>query len=379
VHGRTASAASEAYDPSATLAVHCGNGFDADFHPLSKDSLEALGCRLLSLGEDMQRREFIKLVGGAAAAWPLAAHAQQPATPVIGWISSRAASESSYLVAAFRQGLKETGYVEPQNTVLDFRWGNGHYELLPALASELVHRSVTVIVATGGDPAAQAAKAATVTIPIVFVSGSDPVKVGLVASLNRPGGNITGVHLLLLGMGAKRLGLLHELVPAANPIGVLANPNFADAHTQVRDVEDAARSLGLELLVLKASTELEIDAAFNQLVQRRIGAVLIGSDPFFTTRRGQLAALTLRHGIPAMFDLREYAAAGGLMSYGASLLDGYRQGGIYTGRILKGEKPADLPVMQSTKFDFVINLNIAKALGVAFPLGLLAIADEVIE
>jgi ABC-type uncharacterized transport system substrate-binding protein len=238
---------------------------------------------------------------------------------------------------------------------------------------------VTVIVATGGDPAAQAAKGATVTIPIVFVSGSDPVKVGLLASLNRPGGNITGVHLLFLSMGAKRLGLLHELVPAANPIGVLANPSFADAQTQLRDMEDAAKSLGLELLVLKASTELEIDAAFKELSERKIGAVLIGSDPFFTTRRGQLAALTLRHGLPAMFDLREYAVVGGLMSYGASLVDGYRQGGMYTARILNGEKPADLPVMQSTKFEFVINLNIAKALGLPIPPSLLAIADEVIE
>jgi putative ABC transport system substrate-binding protein len=327
----------------------------------------------------MRRREFITLLGGAAAAWPLAARAQQPAMPVIGWISSRAASESDYLVAAFRQGLKETGYMEPQNVALDFRWGEGRYDRLPAHATELVGRPVTVIVATGGDPAAQAAKAATATIPIIFVSGSDPVKVGLVASLNRPGGNITGVHLLLLGMGAKRLGMLHELVPAANPIGVLTNPNFADGRTQLRDVEDAAKSLGLELMVLKASTELEIDAAFNHLAQQRIGAVLIASDPFFTTRRDQLAALTARHAIPAMFDLREYAVAGSLMSYGASLTDGYRQGGIYTGRILKGAKPADLPVVQPTKYELVINLNTAKALGLTVPQTLLAVADEVIE
>jgi putative ABC transport system substrate-binding protein len=326
----------------------------------------------------MKRRDLITLLGGAAA-WPMAARAQPTGMPVVGWISSRAASESSYLVTAFRQGLKETGYIESQNVVLDFRWGDGRYDQLPALATELVRRPVTVIVATGGDPAAQAAKVATVTIPIVFVSGSDPVKVGLLASLNRPGGNITGVHLLLLSMGAKRLGLLHELVPAANPIGVLANPNFADAQAQLRDIEEAANSLGLELLMLKASTELEIDAAFKELSERKIGAVLIGSDPFFTTRRGQLAALTLRHGLPAMFDLREYTVAGGLMSYGASLVDGYRQGGMYVGRILKGEKPADLPVMQSTKFEFVINLNIAGALGLTVPPSLLAIADEVIE
>jgi putative ABC transport system substrate-binding protein len=213
----------------------------------------------------------------------------------------------------------------------------------------------------------------------VIVSGSDPVKVGLVASLNRPGANITGIHLLLLGMGAKRLGLLHELIPAANPIGVLINPNFADAQTQLRDVEEAAKSLGLQLVVLKAGTELEINVAFQELVQRRIGAVLIGSDPFFTTRRGYLAALTVRHGLPAMFDLREYVAAGGLMSYGASLADAYRQAGTYTGRILKGEKAAELPVIQSTKFDFVINLNIAKAPGLTLPPTVLALADEVIE
>jgi putative ABC transport system substrate-binding protein len=326
----------------------------------------------------MIRREFVTLLGGAAA-WPLAARAQQPTMPVIGWISSRAASESDYLVAAFRQGLKETGYMEPPNVALDFRWGEGRYDRLPAHAAELVGRPVTVIVATGGDPAAQAAKAATATIPIVFVSGSDPVKVGLVASLNRPGGNITGVHLLLLGMGAKRLGMLHELVPAANPIGVLTNPNFADGRTQLRDVEDAAKSLGLELLVLNASTELEIDAAFNHLAEQRSGAVLIASDPFFTTRRDQLAALTARHAIPAMFDLREYVMAGSLMSYGASLTDGYRQGGIYTGRILKGVKPADLPIDQATKFELVINLKTAKTLGLTVPDKLLALADEVIE
>jgi putative ABC transport system substrate-binding protein len=262
---------------------------------------------------------------------------------------------------------------------LDFRWGEGQYDRLSAYATELVRRPVNVIVATGGDPAAQAAKAATTTIPIVFVSGSDPVKVGLVASLNRPGGNITGMHVLILGLGAKRLGLLHELTPAANPIGVLMNPNFADASTQLRDIEEAAQSLGLKLLVSEARTELEIEMAFANLAMQKIGAIFVGSDPFFTTRRVQIAALAARHAIPAIYDLREYAAAGGLMSYGASLVDAYRQGGIYARKILHGAKPADLPVQQPTKFELVINLKTAKALGIEVPPTLLARADEVIE
>jgi putative tryptophan/tyrosine transport system substrate-binding protein len=327
----------------------------------------------------MRRREFITLIGGAAAAWPLAARAQQPAMPVVGWLSTRAPGESDYLVAAFRQGLKEAGYVEGQNVALEFRWAEGQYERLPAYAAELVHRPVTVIVATGGDPAAQAAKAATTAIPIVFVSGSDPVKVGLVASLNRPGGNITGIHMLLVGLGAKRLGLLHEFMPAVNPIGVLVNPNFADAQTQLRDVEGAAQSLGLKLLVLKAGTDHEIDGAFAELTQRKVGAVFVISDPFFTIRRAQLATLAARHAMPAMFELREYAAAGGLMSYGPSLANGYHQGGAYAAKILKGARPAELPVEQPTKFEFVINLTTAKVLGLKVPDKLLVAADEVIE
>jgi putative tryptophan/tyrosine transport system substrate-binding protein len=327
----------------------------------------------------IQRREFISLIGGGAAAWPLAARAQQSAVPVVGWLSTRAPDEGAYLVAAFRQGLKAAGFVEGQNVLLEFRWGEGHYERLPAYAAELVRRAVTVIVTTGGDPAAQAAKAATTAIPIVFVSGSDPVKVGLVASLNRPGGNITGVHMLLLGLGAKRLGLLHELMPAVNLIGVLVNPNFADAQTQLRDVEGAAQSLGVKLLVHKAGTKLEIDAVFDDLARQKVGAVLVISDPFFTIQRVQIAALAARHAMPAIFELREYAAAGGLMSYGTSLTDSYRQGGVYAGKILKGAKPSELPVEQPTKFELVINLKTAKMLGLTFPPGLLAIADEVIE
>ena len=327
----------------------------------------------------MRRREFMITLLGGAAARPCVARAQQAALPVIGWISSRSPGESDYLVAAFRQGLKETGYTESQNVSLEFRWAEGHYDRLSAYAVEFARRPVTIIVTTGGDPAAQAAKAATSTIPIVFVSGSDPVKVGLVSSLNRPGSNVTGIHLLLLGLGAKRLGLLHELIPMANPIGVLVNPNFADAQTQLSDVEHAAQSLGLILVMKNARTELEIDTAFAAFAQQKTGALLVVSDPFYASRRAQLAALTLRHAMPAMFELREYAAAGGLMSYGPSLADGYRLGGVYAGEILQGAKPANLPVMQPSKFDLVINLTTAKALGLTIPDKLLALAEEVID
>jgi putative tryptophan/tyrosine transport system substrate-binding protein len=324
------------------------------------------------------RRELLAALGGAAA-WPLAARAQQPTMPLVGFLSSRAPGESADLVAAFRQGLAEAGYVEGQNVSLEFRWGEGRYERLAGYAVELVRRAVTVIVTAGGDPAAQAAKAATATIPIVFVSGSDPVKVGLVASLNRPGGNITGVHLLILGLGAKRLGLLHELMPTVNLVGLLVNPNFADALTQLRDVEDAGQSLGMKLVVQKAGTEIEIDTAFADLVRQKTGAILVISDPFFASQRLQIAALAARYAMPAMFELREYAIAGGLMSYGPDLANGYRQGGVYAGKILKGAKPAELPVVQPTKFELVINLKTAKALGLQIPDRLLALADEVIE
>jgi putative ABC transport system substrate-binding protein len=327
----------------------------------------------------IKRREFITLLGGAAVTWPLPARAQQSAMPIVGWLSTRAASESAYLVAAVREGLKEAGYSEGQNVALEFRWGEGRYDRLAAYAAELVHRRVAVILTVGGDPAAQAARAATDTIPIVFVSGSDPVKVGLVASLNRPGGNITGVHMLLLGLGAKRLSLLHELLPTVNPIGAVVNPSFRDAQTQLGDVEDAAKSLGLNLRLMKASTELELDTAFADLAQEKIGAALVISDPFFTSRRVQIVALAKHHAVPAMFELREYVDAGGLMSYGPNLANGYRRGGVYVGKILQGARPAELPVEQPTKFELVINLRTAKELGLTVPLSLQVGADEVIE
>ena len=324
----------------------------------------------------MRRRDFITLLGGAAA-WPLAARAQQPTIPVVGWLGSRSRQSEEYRAVSFRQGLKEAGYVEGQNLAIEYRFAEGQYDQLPALAGDLVRRQVSVI-ALHGLPSALAAKAATATIPIVFELANDPVQLGLVASLNRPGGNITGVTSLNVEVGPKQLELLHELVPNAAVIGMLMNPNNPDAEIP-RDAQDAARRLGLELHLLHASTERDFDAAFASMVQLRAGALVIGPDALFTSRSGQLGALTFRHTIPAICPYREFATAGGLMSYGTNIADLYRQVGVYTGRILKGEKAADLPVQRAVKLELIINLKTAKALGLEVPMSMLMRVDEVIE
>jgi putative ABC transport system substrate-binding protein len=327
----------------------------------------------------MRRRDFITLLSSAAVAWPIAARAQQPAMPVIGYLSARSPDDTAHLVAAFRRGLGEGGFVEGQNVTIEYRWALGQYDRLPAMAAELARRPVAILATTGGEPAALAAKAATSTIPIVFLIGGDPVKVGLAASYNRPGGNATGMNILTATLEAKRLGLLHELVPQAATIGVLLNPNFQPAESQLRDVQEAARTIGLQIHVLHAGTDRELDAAFETIAQQRIAALAVTADPFFDTRRDKLVALAARHAVPTMYHFREFAAAGGLISYGIDTLETNRQLGVYAGQILKGAKPADLPVMQPTKFEFVINLKTAKALGLDVPPGLSARADELIE
>jgi putative ABC transport system substrate-binding protein len=328
----------------------------------------------------MKRREFITLLGGAAVALPLGARAQQPAMPVIGFLSSRSPDESKHLVAAFRTGLQTAGgYVEGQNVAIEYRWAEGQYGRLPELAADLVRRGVVVLVTTGGEPSALAAKAATSTIPIVFTAGGDPVKFGLVASLNRPGGNATGVSLLTTAPEAKRLGLLKELVPIAGVFGVLINPNYQGAEAQSREVQEAARAIGRQIQIVYAGNDQELEAAFATLIQQRTTALLVSADPFFDTRRDRIVALAAQFKLPAIYQFRDYAVAGGLLSYGINITDGYRQVGIYTGQVLQGAKPADLPIYQSIKFELVINLKTAKALGVKISDNLLSIADEVIE
>jgi ABC-type uncharacterized transport system substrate-binding protein len=327
----------------------------------------------------MRRREFITLLVGAAAAWPLAARAQQPGTLVIGFLDSKSPDDSAHIVAAFRRGLNGSTFIEGQNVAIEFRWAQNQYDQLPALAADLVRRRVDVIAATGG-PAALAAKAASATIPIVFRLAADPIAAGLVASLSRPGGNITGVTSLNLEVGPKRLEFLHELVPTATIMAALVNPtNPINAERLSRDLQATARLLGLQLHLLHASSDADIDAVFATLTELRAGGLVIGTDALFTSRDEKLAALALRYRIPTIYQWREFVAAGGLMSYGGSFADSYRLAGVYTGRILKGEKPADLPVQQATKLELFINLKTAKALGITVPPTLLALADEVIE
>jgi putative ABC transport system substrate-binding protein len=327
----------------------------------------------------MNRREFITLLGGAAAAWPLAAQAQQPAMPVVGFVHTLSPESIPHFVAAFQQGLKEVGYVEGQNLAVEYRWAQGRYDRLPGLIDDLVRRRVVVIAATGGDPSPQIAKAATQTIPIVFTANSDPVREGLVANLNRPGGNLTGITIFGPAAVTKRMQLMHELMPKAATIAYLMNPNNPNGEMEMKTAQTAARSLGQAMTVLSASNERELDTAFVVMAQQRADALVVASDTFFVWRRDQLVGLAARHALPAIYYLREFAQAGGLMTYGNSLTDVYRRVGVYVGRILKDEKPSDLPVQQSTKFELIVNLQTAKALGLAIPDKLLALADEVIE
>ena len=328
----------------------------------------------------MRRREFITLLGGAAATWPLAARAQQPAMPVIGFLDPRSPHTTADQLRAFRQGLKDTGYVEGENVAIEHRWAEGQFDRLPALAAELVRRRVAVIVTSGGAVAALAAKAATATIPIVFSVAEDPARLGLVASLARPGGNLTGVNLVIGELTAKRLGLLRELAPGAARVAVLVNPaNIANTEATLRDVEPAARAMGLQIQILKASTNQDIEATFATFVRERPDVLFVGNDTFLTSRRVQLVHLATRHALPAAYALRDFAEVGGLMSYGVNITDAARQLGVYAGRILKGAKPADLPVVQSSKFELVINAMTARMLGLTVPPSLLSVADEVIE
>ena len=327
----------------------------------------------------MKRREFIRLLGGAAAAWPGVAQGQQPMLPVIGYLHSRSPETEGSSLTGFRQGLREAGYVEGQNVAIEYRWAAGQFSKLPELAADLVRRRVTVLAALGGNNSTLAAKSATTSIPIVFVSGADPVRTGIVTSLNRPGGNITGISFFVAELAAKGLGLLRELVPAANVVGLIINPNSPESRGLANDVETSTRPLGLKLVIVNASTEGELHAGFLALVEQRAGSVIVSGDPFFGGQIEQIVGLAAQHRIPAVYYRREFAAAGGLMSYGTSIADAYRQAGIYTGRILRGDKPGDLPVMQSVKFELVINLKAAKALGLSVPNSMQMLADEVIE
>jgi putative ABC transport system substrate-binding protein len=330
----------------------------------------------------MQRRQFIAGVGAAATSpflWPVAALAQQPAMPVIGYLSSRSPGESSAVVSAFRQGLAESGFVVGQNVTIEYRWAEGHYERLPALAAELVGLRVAAILAAGGPPSALAAKKTTSTIPIVFSAADDPIGLGLVESLNRPGGNVTGMSVFNSALGAKRFALLHELVPSAKVIAYLTNPANPSVQLEVKAVQEAANSFGAELQILNASNDQEVEAAFARLAELHAGAIIVAGEPYFDSRRAAIVDLAARYAVPDSYSWRENVALGGLLSYGTSITNSYRYSGVYCGRILKGEKPADLPVMQPTKFELTINLKTAKILGLTVPPALLTGADEVIE
>jgi putative tryptophan/tyrosine transport system substrate-binding protein len=326
----------------------------------------------------MRRRELITLLGGAVAAWPLTARAQQP-MPVIGFLSARAPEESAHLVEAYRRALKEGDFIEGQNVAIEFRWARGDYSRLPALASDLVSSNVAAISAVGGDPSALAAKAATAAIPIIFNFGADPVRAGLIASFNRPGGNATGISTAVNMMEPKRLALLRELAPGVTLVGALVNPNFAPAVRQARDIEEAARAIGQRVVLAKASTDEELEAAFASLVRDGVGALLVAADPYFDIRRDRIVAFATQRRLPAIYQFREFAVVGGVLSYGQSFVEIYRQNGLYAVKILKGAKPTDLPVQQVDKFELIINLKAAKAQGIAISDNLLSLADEVIE
>jgi putative ABC transport system substrate-binding protein len=328
----------------------------------------------------MKRREFITLLGGALVTWPLVARAQQPALPVVAFVNGQSQETSARRASGFSKGLNEAGYIDGQNVTVEYHWLAGQYDQLPSLMADLVRRHVAVIATPGSNPASLAAKAATTTIPIVFGVGADPIELGLVASLARPGGNATGINFFVADIAAKRLGLLHDLVPKAIRIALLVNPaNASTAEAMLRDIPEAARALGLQIQVLKADTAREIEAAFATLVHDRVDALLVAPDGFFLSRRVQFATLEIRHAIPAAYAVREHVEAGGLMSYGTDSQDMFRQAGVYTGQILKGARPADLPVLQSTKFEFVINLQTARALGIEVPNSIQLLADEVID
>ena len=327
----------------------------------------------------MRRREFIRLLAGAGVAWPIASQAQQPAGPVIGYLSGRSPEDTVDELAAFQKGLSEGGFVSGGNVTIEYRWARGDYSRLAVLAAELVQRRVTVVAATGGENSNRAAMQATATIPVVFALGADPVELGLVQSLNRPGGNATGTTILLGDMDQKRFGILQRTIPGIVRFGALVNPNYPPSADQIRDLEKAATDLGRQVFVAKASNDAELDAAFAALLHEQVGALLVASDPYFDTRRSRIIAFVAQNRLPAIYQFRAYAVEGGLISYGPSITDAYRQVGLYVARVLKGERPADLPILRPTKFDFVVNLKTAKSLGLTIPPTLVAQADEVIE